>query len=253
VRLEQVVSNLLNNAVKYSEAGEQIRLEVEASETWVTVRVQDNGIGISPEVMPYIFELFAQADHSLARTGGGLGIGLTVVKRLIEMHGGRVEARSPGTGRGSEFLVHLPRQEPSAKTEIRAQRHHPAQGSEGPVRVLVVDDNQDAVETLALLLSLEGYTVSTACDGVTALAESARFQPHVVLLDIGMPGMDGYEVARQLRAQEQTKSTIIIALTGYGQSEDRARAEVAGFTDHLTKPVSPDLLYAKLKEHLAGR
>jgi CheY-like chemotaxis protein len=250
VRLEQVISNRLNNAAKYSEVGEQIRLEVEASENWVTVRVQDNGTGISSEVMPYIFDLFAQADHSLSGTQSGLGIGLTVVKRLVEMHGGRVEAHSQGTGHGSEFLVHLPCQEALAQTKIRVQQHNPAHGSKDSIRVLV-DDNQDAVESLALLLSLEGYTVVTACNGVNALAEAVGFQPHVVLLDIGMPGMDGYEVARELRAREQTSSMTIIAVTGYGQPEDRARAEAAGFTDHLTKPVNPDVLYTLLKAHLA--
>jgi signal transduction histidine kinase/ActR/RegA family two-component response regulator len=250
VRLEQVISNLLNNAAKYSEVGEQIRLEVEASENWVTVRVQDNGIGISSEAMPYIFDLFAQANHSLAGTQSGLGIGLTVVKRLVEMHGGRVEAHSQGTGHGAEFLVHLPRREALAQTKIRVQQHNPAHRSKSPIRVLVVDDNQDAVESLALLLSLEGYTVVTACNGITALDEAVGFQPHVVLLDIGMPGMDGYDVARELRAREQTSSTTIIALTGYGQPEDRARAVAAGFTDHLTKPVNPDVLYTLLKAHL---
>ena len=251
VRLEQVISNLLNNAAKYSEVGEQIRIEVAASENWVTVRVQDNGIGISSEVMPYIFDLFTQANHSLAGTPSGLGIGLTVVKRLVEMHGGRVEAHSQGTGHGSEFSVHLPRWEALAQTKIRVHQDiNPAQGSKDPIRVLVVDDNQDAVESLELLLTFEGYTVKTACNGVTALAEAVVFQPQVVLLDIGMPGMDGYEVARELRAREQTNSMTIIALTGYGQPEDRARAEAAGFTDHLTKPVHPDVLYALMKAHL---
>src|SRR5262245_35245 len=251
VRLEQVISNLINNAAKYSEVGEPIRIEVAASENWVTVRVQDNGIGISSEVMPYIFDLFTQANHSLAGTQSGLGIGLTVVKRLVETHGGRVEAHSQGLGRGSEFLVHLPRREAPTQTKTRVQQHSQSDGSKDPIRVLVVDDNEDAVESLALLLSLEGYTVVTACNGVTALAEALRFRPQVVLLDIGMPGMDGYEVARALRAREQTTSMTLIALTGYGQPEDRARAEAAGFTDHLTKPVNPDVLYTRLKAHLA--
>jgi signal transduction histidine kinase/ActR/RegA family two-component response regulator len=250
VRLEQVISNLLNNAAKYSEVGEQIRLEVEASENWVTVRVLDKGIGISSEVMPYIFDLFAQASPGLAGTQSGLGIGLTVVKRLVEMHGGRVEAHSEGTGHGSEFLVHLPRGKAPSQTKIRVQQHDLAHGSKHPIRVLVVDDNQDSVESLALLLGLEGYTVMTACNGVSALAEAVGFQPQVVLLDIGMPDMDGYEVARELRAREQTRSMTIIALTGYGQPEDRVRAEAAGFTDHLTKPVHPDVLYTLLRAHL---
>jgi signal transduction histidine kinase/ActR/RegA family two-component response regulator len=253
IRLEQVISNLLNNASKYSDVGAQIRLRIEASEKWVTVRVQDNGIGMSPEVMPYIFDLFAQADHSLARTQGGLGIGLTVVKRLVEMHGGRVEAHSPGKGHGAEFVVHLPRWEAASRKSFGMAQPKPAQDSEKSIRVLVVDDNQDAAETIAMVLSFKGFTVATAFDGITALAEAARFQPQVVLLDIGMPGMDGYAVAQELRAGEQTKSIIIIAVTGYGQPEDKARAKAVGFTDHLTKPVTPDLLSTVMKEHLAGR
>jgi CheY-like chemotaxis protein len=251
--LEQVVSNLLNNAAKYSGTGTQIRLHVEASEKWITVRVQDNGIGISPEIMPYIFDLFAQADHSLARAQGGLGIGLTVVKRLVEMHGGRVEAHSQGTGQGAEFVIHLPRWAASAQKDVTASQLSPARDSEKSIRVLVVDDNQDAAETIAMALNLEGFMVATAFDGNTALSEAARFQPHVVLLDIGMPGMDGYAVSEELRARDQTNSLIIIALTGYGQPEDKARGKAAGFSDHLTKPITPDLLSTVLRKHLAGR
>jgi signal transduction histidine kinase len=249
VRLEQVISNLLNNAAKYSDAGQQIRVGVEASANWITVRIQDNGIGISEDTMPHIFELFTQADQTLTRTQGGLGIGLTVVKRLVEMHGGRVEAHSKGVGHGSEFIVHLPRQEDPAKQEIVLPQFHLVNAVEDGIRVLVVDDNPDAAESLAFLLGLEGYTVATAGDGVAALAEAAKFHPQVVLLDIGMPQMDGYEVARQLRAQEATQPMVLIAVTGYGQPEDRARAEAAGFTDHLTKPVEHDALTAVLKAH----
>jgi signal transduction histidine kinase/CheY-like chemotaxis protein len=253
IRLEQIISNLINNASKYSETKQQIRLRVEASEDWVTVRVQDSGVGISPEVMPHIFDLFAQADHSLARTQGGLGIGLTVVKRLVEMHGGRVEAHSPGTGLGSEFVVHLPRWRAPVRQPARVSESTRDADLEKAIRVLVVDDNQDAAETIAAVLRLDGFAVSTAFDGTSALAEAERFQPEVVLLDIGMPGMDGYAVARELRTREGTKSTIIIALTGYGQPEDRTRAEAVGFTDHLTKPFALDLLSTVLKQHLAGR
>jgi signal transduction histidine kinase/ActR/RegA family two-component response regulator len=252
VRLAQVVSNLLNNAAKYSDVGERIRLDVLASERWVTIRVQDSGIGIQSDVLPHVFDLFAQADHSLARTQGGLGIGLTLVKRLVEMHDGRVEAHSQGPGYGSEFLVHLPRRTAPAETLMPESLDKRVVGSEEPLRVLVVDDNHDAVESLALLMRLEGHTVAVAFDGVAALAEAARFQPQVVLLDIGMPGMDGYQVARELRAREPTKSTVIVALTGYGQPEDRARSDAAGFTDHLTKPVNPESLMAVLKAHTAG-
>jgi CheY-like chemotaxis protein/anti-sigma regulatory factor (Ser/Thr protein kinase) len=252
VRLDQVISNLLNNAAKYSDAGTLIGLDVLASEHWVTVRVQDHGIGITAELLPHVFDLFSQADHSLARTQGGLGIGLTLVKRLVEMHGGRVEVHSDGPGRGSEFLVHLPRQRKPAQTELRTLSRDQASGSEEPMRVLVVDDNHDAAESLAMLLSLEGYTVDVAYDGVSALSEAAKFQPQVVLLDIGMPGMDGYQVARELRAGEPATSMALIALTGYGQPDDRERACAAGFDDHLTKPVDAELLKEILRTKRAA-
>jgi signal transduction histidine kinase len=248
VRLEQIISNLLNNASKYSEPGKRILVDVGATELWVTVRVRDYGIGISPEVMPYVFDLFAQADHTLARTQGGLGIGLTLVRHLVKMHGGRVEVHSEGPGRGSEFLVHLPRRPAPAHLEARPAPRRPIE-SKKALRVLVVDDNEDAVETLALLLQLEGYTVGTALDGPAALAEAEQFHPEVVLLDIGMPGMDGYEVVREFRKRDETKSIPIVALTGYGQPEDRARAKTAGFSDHLTKPISPESLNAMLKSY----
>jgi signal transduction histidine kinase len=251
VRLDQVISNLLNNAAKYSDSGKRIAVNVEASDQWVTVRIKDHGIGIPPDVLPHIFDLFAQADHKLAQSQGGLGIGLTLVKRLVEMQGGSVEAHSQGLGHGAEFLVHLPRQAASPQ-KARVSPSIRTGGSEDPVRVLVVDDNHDAAETLALMMSFQGHTVVTAFDGATALAEAARFQPQVVLLDIGMPGMNGYEVARELRSREVTKSTVIVALTGYGQPEDRARAAEAGFTDHLTKPIIPEKLFALVKTLLTN-
>jgi len=248
VRLDQVISNLLNNAAKYSESGNRISVNVEAADGWVTVRVKDNGIGIPPEVLPHVFDLFAQAEHKLAQSQGGLGIGLTLVKRLVEMHGGTVEAHSQGPGHGSEFLVNLPRQV-SSPQQVQISESPRASDFGDRLRILVVDDNHDAAETLAVMMSLAGHTVITAFDGATALEEASRFQPQVVLLDIGMPGMNGYEVARELRAREATKSTIIVALTGYGQPEDRALAAEAGFTDHLTKPISAEKLLAVLKTH----
>ena len=249
VRLAQAISNLLNNAAKYTDEGGCIHLDIEPSEQWISVRVRDNGIGIPPNVLPHVFDLFTQANHSLDRTHGGLGIGLTLVKRLIEMHGGRVEAHSEGLGHGSEFIVHLPRHIMPAQPETRGSPSDLV-GS-APLRVLVVDDNQDAAETLAFLMRLEGHTVEVAFDGPTALSEAKKLRPQVVLLDVGMPGMDGYEVVRELRAREPTKSAVIVALTGYGQPEDRARAKDAGFDDHLTKPIDSSLLTKILKAHLA--
>jgi len=245
VRLTQVIANLLDNAAKYTDAGGRIQLSIDTSAHSVTFRVQDNGIGIPASVLPHIFDLFTQADHGIARTQSGLGIGLTLVKRMVEMHGGRIEAHSDGPGCGSEFLVHLPR-------EVRSQQQQTTApiataGIQTPLRVLVVDDNHDTAESLALLLQLEGHDVAVAFDGVSALAEAAGFQPQAVLLDLGMPGMDGYDVVRELRTREATKSAVILALSGYGQPDDKARAKAAGFTDHLTKPVEPTTLLSILK------
>ena len=251
MRLDQAISNLLNNASKYSDFGAPIGLDVLASEQWITVRVQDNGSGIAPEFLPHVFDLFPQAPHSLSRAQGGLGIGLTLVKRLVEMHGGRVEVHSEGPGRGSEILVHLPRQRKPAQAELRTLPYNQASGSEKPMRVLVVDDNHDAAESLAFLLSLEGHTVVVAYDGVAVLSEAAKFQPQIVLLDIGMPGMDGYQVARALRAGESTRSMKIIALTGYGQPDDHEHA-CADIDDRLTKPVDPEFLIKTLRTRGAG-
>jgi len=245
VRLTQVISNLLNNAAKYTDAGGRIQLNIDTSAHAVTLRVQDNGIGIPASVLPHIFDLFTQADQSVARTQSGLGIGLTLVKRIVEMHGGRVEVRSDGPRCGSEFLVHLPR-EFSPQHRMDATSAIPAAG-QTPLRVLVVDDNHDNAESLATLLQLEGHDVAVAFDGISALAEAATFQPQAVLLDLGMPGMDGYEVVRELRRREATRSAVILALSGYGQPDDKARAKAAGFTDHLTKPVEPRSLLALLK------
>jgi CheY-like chemotaxis protein len=243
---------LLNNAAKYTDDGGSIQLNVETTEHWIAVRVQDNGIGIPASLLPHVFDLFTQADHSLGRNHGGLGIGLTLVKRLVEMHGGRVEALSAGLGRGSEFIVELPRHimEPQPETHGLPSD---LLGSDPPLRVLVVDDNQDAAETLGYMMRLEGHTVAIAFDGPTALLEAEKLRPQVILLDIGLPGMDGYQVVRQLRAQESTRSAVILALTGYGQPEDRARAKASGFDDHLTKPIEPSLLMSVLRAHLMDR
>jgi signal transduction histidine kinase/CheY-like chemotaxis protein len=250
VRLAQIVSNLLNNAAKYTDIGGTISLTAGATESWVTIRVQDSGIGIGEKMLPHVFDLFTQADHTLARTQGGLGIGLTLVKRLVEMHGGRAEAHSEGAGLGSEFIVHLPRR-PAPLSPTRGNGASAAQGLfKTAIRVLVVDDNQDAAESLALLMRCEGHTVLIAYDGGTALAQLSQFRPHAVLLDIGMPGMDGFEVVREMRAREATRTAVIVAVTGYGQPDDRARARAAGFTDHVTKPIDPVKLLSVLNTHL---
>jgi CheY-like chemotaxis protein len=236
----------LNNAAKYTDAGGCIDLTVEASPNEVQVRVRDNGMGIPAELLPNIFELFTQGRRSLDRSQGGLGLGLALVRRLIEMHGGRVEAHSAGSGRGAEFIVHLPRAATAPAHEGSGPGGgEPASGSAG-VRVLVVDDNIDSAESMALLLSLDGHEVRTAFDGPDALAVAEAFQPEVVLLDIGLPGMDGYEVAKQMRNLPGLQKALMIAVTGYGQADDRARSKAAGFDHHLVKPVDPEILSALL-------
>jgi signal transduction histidine kinase len=245
-RLAQVVANLLNNAAKYTEAGGQIRLAVAREGGAAVVRVQDNGMGIPADFLPHVFDLFTQGDRSLARSEGGLGIGLTLVKSLVEMHGGSVEAHSQGPNQGSEFVVRLPiLAAPPARV---AQEQH--NGTDHPVsrprRVLVVDDNTDSAESLDRLLGLQGHEVRTAHDGPTALRVAQMFGPEVVLLDIGLPQMDGYEVARQLREQIGLRQVVLVALTGYGQEEDRRKAAEAGFDAHLTKPADPAALHRLL-------
>jgi CheY-like chemotaxis protein len=234
-RLAQVVSNLLNNAAKYSDEGGRIWLSVELAGPHVVVRVRDAGCGISPEVLPHVFDLFTQADHTLDRSQGGLGIGLTLVKTLAEMHGGSVTASSPGLGRGSEFTVRLPR----APADVAPAPLPVARGAIGGARrrVLVVDDNVDAAHSLARLLEAAGHDVSAVYDGLAALSQASQLRPDVILLDIGLPGLDGYEVARRLRSRPETAAALLVALTGYGQDEDRRRSQEAGFDHHLVKPV----------------
>jgi PAS domain S-box-containing protein len=254
-RLEQVLTNLLNNAVRYTAPGGKICLKVcreltESGEVAV-LRLRDTGVGIPPEVLPSIFEPFAQAERSPDRSLGGLGLGLTVVRRLIELHGGTVEARSPGTGQGSEFEVRLPITMTAPELEPVVQRTVPVR-SDGPplARVLVVDDNRDAAETLSELLCLWGYEVQVSEDGESALTAAQAFRPELVLLDIGLPGIDGYSVAERLRARQkagasagkETAPLILVAVTGYGQAEDRRRSSEAGFDHHLAKPVDPETL-----------
>lgn len=252
-RLEQVMGNLLNNATKYTNPGGRIWVGVNATATEVKVRVQDSGIGIEPMMLPLIFDLFVQAERRLDRSIGGLGIGLTLVRQLVELHGGKVDAFSPGPGKGSEFVVRLP----VVPNERRPDRQSPPVAAAQPadsahVRVLIVDDNVDSADCLAIVVRLQGYSCQTAYDGPTALTLALKFKPHIALLDIGLPGMDGYEMARELRKRPETKGAILIAMTGWGQEEDRRKSKEAGFERHLVKPVDPAALAAILAEVAAG-
>ena len=235
-RLTQVVTNLLNNAAKYTENAGRIRLSARAVDQGVTIRVRDTGIGIPAEMLTQVFELFAQANRSLDRSQGGLGIGLTLVRRLVEMHGGTVQAFSDGPGRGSEFVVHLPRIAQERPDKMTSKRPESVRNA-APLRIAVVDDNVDGVESMAQLLRLIKHEVAVAHDGPTAIDVIRAFQPDAVILDIGLPLMDGYEVARRLRADPLTSGCVLIALSGYGRDEDRQQADEAGFDHHLVKPV----------------
>ncbi len=237
--------NLLNNAAQYTPEGGGIRLTVERDGEEAVIRIRDTGIGIPADLLPKVFELFMQGDRSLDRTQGGLGIGLTLVYRLVTLHGGSVEAASEGSGLGSEFIIRLPLLEvPPPAPSRPAQRQERRAGSSR--RVLVVDDNRDAAETLELLLQLWGHEVQSAYDGCEALSRFQEFQPDIVLLDIGLPGMNGYEVARQIRSLPESlagyRDVMLVAVTGYGHESDRLQSKEAGFDQHLVKPVQSEIL-----------
>ncbi len=244
VRLEQVLSNLLHNAAKYSEPGGRITLTLSREAGEAVVRVADTGMGIPSEALPHLFDPFMQVARTLDRAQGGLGLGLTLVKQLVEMHGGRVEVVSEGVGRGSVFTVRLPLlsadRVPAQPVDARPEPEAPSRSR----RVLVVDDNVDAAELLAEVLELDGHEVSIAHDGVTALERVGTFAPDVVFLDIGLPGMDGYEVARRLRERLGALTPKVVAVTGYGQAGDRQRSREAGFDAHLVKPAELDTVRA---------
>jgi CheY-like chemotaxis protein/two-component sensor histidine kinase len=233
-RLEQVVVNLLTNAAKYTEEGGDVWLTVQQEGEECVLRVRDTGVGITPALLPCVFDLFTQADRSLDRSQGGLGIGLALVQRLTELHGGKVEAYSV-LGQGSEFVVRLPvaptdtPQPPSPVTETN-------QPTTRPLRVLAVDDNVDTILSLSMLLKALGHDVRTAHDGLTAVQAAIDYRPDVVLLDIGLPGLNGYEVAKRIRQQPLLKNVVLVALTGYGQDADRQTSLQAGFNHHLVKP-----------------
>ncbi len=227
----QCVGNVLANAAKYTDQSGKIRVEARGEDSHAVVEVTDNGSGIAPDLLPRVFDLFMQSDRTLDRAQGGLGIGLSIVKRLIEMHHGQVTARSAGLGRGATFEMRLPRitrpqerpEEPVIKVDAQ--------------RILIVDDNADAAQTLALLLASSGHATCVALSSEEALECAESFAPQVALLDIGLPRMNGYELAQRFRGAPKLNAVRLIALTGYGQAEDRERALAAGFDDHLVKPV----------------
>jgi signal transduction histidine kinase/DNA-binding response OmpR family regulator len=239
-RLTQVFANLLNNAAKYTEPGGRIGMSARCEGAQAVVCISDSGIGIRPESLASIFELFAQADRTLERTQGGLGVGLTLVRRLVELHGGSVEAQSDGPGQGSQFIVRLPLADAAPAPE--AGKGKSMRPNASGLRVLLVDDNADSAQTMATLLRLDGHEPEVVYDGESALECAPRFAPDAVLVDISLPGINGFDVARELRARPQTRDTLLIAMTGYGQPEDRQQAMDAGFDHHLVKPVDLDAL-----------
>ncbi len=240
-RLAQTLMNLLNNAAKYTPPGGEIRLSVEKEEGMAVIRVRDTGVGITADLLPNIFELFTQGERALDRSEGGLGIGLTLAQRLVKLHGGSIEALSEGAGKGSEFVVRLPLAAVPASSSVASRKPAERQPAVSR-RVLVVDDNRDAAESLETLLQLWGHQARSAQDGWEALIQVAAFEPEIILLDIGLPGMDGYEVARQIRALPAGRRSLIVAVTGYGRSSDRLQSQEAGFDHHLVKPVQPEVL-----------
>jgi two-component system CheB/CheR fusion protein len=246
-RIAQVLTNLLTNAIKYTERGGRIDVTVSAEAGEARVEVRDSGIGIPAPMLPRIFEMFTQVEGALERSQGGLGIGLWLVRRLVELHGGRVEAHSEGEGKGSTFAVCLPLVPESADAAPAPAR--PAAGARASARkILVVDDNRDSATSLALMLQLMGSETRTAHDGLEGLEVAAVFRPDVVLLDLGMPRLNGYDTARRMREQPWGRTAVLVALTGWGQESDRARSREAGFDHHLVKPVEPALLERLLAE-----
>jgi CheY-like chemotaxis protein len=250
-RLGQVLINLLNNAARYTDRGGEIWLSAEhvpaeshnphprRAPGYALIRIRDTGIGISAEQLPRVFDAFEHSDDSSQQGRGGLGVGLSIVRSLVQMHGGSVEAHSKGPGKGSEFVVRLPLIEPPREPVSAASERKSATAAR---RVLVVDDNEDHAESLGMLLKLMGHETRTAYDGEAALRIAEEFKPHVALIDIGLPQVNGYEVARRLRAEPRFRKLVLVAQTGWGQDSDRQRSQAAGFDHHLVKPVAPDIV-----------
>jgi CheY-like chemotaxis protein/two-component sensor histidine kinase len=252
LRLSQVIGNLLTNAAKYTDPEGRIELNARIQNAELTISIRDNGIGLSEEVMPGLFTMFSQVNSAVDRAEGGLGIGLALVKGLVALHGGRVEVRSEGLGRGSEFIVHLPNRLLAPEGARIEEPHHGAANASAVRRdrLLVVDDNRDAAESLGLVLRFMGYEVSIAYSGAEALELAAHERPRAAIIDIGMPGMSGHELARRMRREAWGRHAVLVALTGWGQEADKQAALAAGFDDHLTKPVDPDTVEALLAKRL---
>jgi PAS domain S-box-containing protein len=242
-RVVQIIQNLLNNAAKYTPRGGKIHLSTETDGDSAVIRVRDNGIGIPATHLTRIFEKFSQVESARSRSQGGLGIGLSLVRALVDLHGGAVAAQSDGLGKGSEFTVRLPVAREPAPGAAPARR----EATEAPRKILVVDDSQDIVDSMAMLLTLRGHELCTANSGAAALEAAAKFRPEVIVLDIGLPDMDGYEVARRLRGEPWGAQIVLVALTGWGQKQDKEAAAAAGFDHHLTKPLGPNTLADILK------
>jgi CheY-like chemotaxis protein len=246
LRLAQVVGNLLDNACKFTENGGCISLTVAPRGEEAEIRVRDNGAGIAANQLPFVFDMFMQAEAPRERSSSGLGIGLALVKNLVEMHGGTVEAHSAGVGHGSEFVVRLPVTHEPAQPQPKAP--HETCATTIARRVLVVDDNRDAAESLAILLKLRGHDTHIAYDGLEAVEKAAQLSPDVILLDIGLPKINGFEAARRIRQLSQGKRLVLVALTGWAQDADRQKSREAGFNAHILKPVDPDVLTNLLVE-----
>ncbi len=254
LRLSQALSNLLTNAAKYTDANGQVRLSVTQDTQGISIRVTDNGIGIDPSVIRGLFEMFSQIDSALDRAEGGLGIGLALVKGLVTLHGGMVEAASPGLGQGSEFCIRLPRSVLVQGRELAAEKPLSPVSLLGPRgKVVIADDNRDAADSLRLLLELAGYDTFVAYNGQQALDFGALERPGAFILDVGMPDLTGYEVARRIRQQAWGRAALLVAVTGWGQDDDKQKARAAGFDHHFTKPVNPEAVEQVLVAHFRQR